>query len=676
MERATEREVERDVLSYCRICAAACGITVTVDVSVNGERVVRVRGDAGHPVSRGYTCSKGRGLAAWHHAEARLDQPRLRGREVGWDEMLDDLGAVLRDTIAGPGADAIALYLATGLAYDSAGAIAAGSFLPALGSSSFYTAVTVDNAPVLVAAELVTGNAMMNPLWEPTSAGMLLLVGTNPVVSHGYGTTVPDPVNYLRDFRRDGGRIWVLDPRRTESAALADEHVATRPGSDVVVLAAVARALLAEGADATELRDYCSPDDVAALRAVLEPFPVSRAAAAAGVDAATLELLIDDVRRHAGGLTVSCGTGALMGTDGILVEWLKWVLLILSGSLDHPGGMRFPRGALSQLRPPRAPRPAAPGPASRPDLPRVNQLPAVALVDEIEAGNVRVLFVTGGNPISALPEPDRTRAALHRLDALVVVDVMESDVTELATHVLPATGELERADLSMYSHLSVRSAIQSTGPVVAPVAARRPVWWMLAQLAARADHDVLGGVDPDSLTDESYLRSIVDRSPLDTDAVFAAGPRGMELPVEYGWVHESMLPDGKWRIAPPVLLERLRAHREPDPGLLLAPRREMAWSNSIRYGATTEETVLRLHPDDAATAGLASGDIATVTSEHGALDVTVAIDDKVRAGVVSLVHGRRAASPGALLSTRADVDPLTTMPHASGVLVRVEATPR
>jgi hypothetical protein len=156
---------------------------------------------------------------------------------------------------------------------------------------------------------------------------------------------------------------------------------------------------------------------------------------------------------------------------------------------------------------------------------------------------------------------------------------------------------------------------------------------------------VLGGMDPDALTDESYLRSIVDRSPLDTDAVFAAGPRGLDLPVEYGWVHETMLPDGHWRIAPPILVDRLRAHRELGAGLLLAPRREMAWSNSVRYGATTQDTVLRLHPADAATAGLASGDAATVTSEHGALDVTVLIDDNVRVGVVSLVHGRRGASP-------------------------------
>ncbi len=662
--------MEREVLSYCRICAAACGITVTVD----GDRVLRVRGDAGHPVSRGYACAKGRGLPAWHHHQARLDQPRLRGREVGWDAALDDLAAVLRDTVAGSGADAVALYLATGMAYDAAGQIAAGTFLGALGSSSFYTAVTVDNAPVLVAAELVTGNPMMNPLWDPTAPGLLLLVGTNPVVSHGYGTTLPDPVNHLRDFRRAGGRIWVVDPRRTESAALADHHVAARPGSDVLLLAAIARALLEDGADHDELGRYCAPDDVAALRQALAPCTVARAADAAGVTPEVVTALVEDVRAFPGRLAVACGTGALMGTDGILVEWLRWVLLILTGSLDRPGGMRIPRGALSHLRPPRTtPRPSLPGPAGRPELPRVaQQVPVVALADEIDAGHVRVLVVTGGHPIAAAPEPDRMRAALRRLDALVVVDVMENEVSELATHVLPATGQLERADVSMYSHLSVRSAMQSTAAVVPAAAARRPAWWILSSLAARAGVDLLGGVDPDALDDESYLRAIVDRSPLDPDAVFDAGSRGFDLPVEHGWVHETMLPDGRWRVAPATLLERLAAHRGPAAGMLLTPRREMAWSNSVRYGADDRPTELRLHPDDAGAAGLDDGSSATVTTGHGALDVVVVTDARVRPGVASMVHGRRDESPGVLLSTREGVDPLTTMPHASGVPVTIE----
>ena len=213
--------------SYCRICAAACGILVTVDPDGS---VTKVRGDPDHPASRGYVCSKGRGLAAWHHRSDRLDHPRLHGERTTWGAALDDLGRQLDTAKAAHGPDSIGLYLATGFAYDAAGQIAAPTWLAMLGSRSFYTAVTVDNAPVLVAAQLVTGHPMLNPVWDPASAGVLVLVGTNPVVSHGYGTTLPDPIGYLREYRERGGKVWVIDPRRTETAAHADDHLPVRPG--------------------------------------------------------------------------------------------------------------------------------------------------------------------------------------------------------------------------------------------------------------------------------------------------------------------------------------------------------------------------------------------------------------------------------------------------------------
>jgi anaerobic selenocysteine-containing dehydrogenase len=673
--------VATEVRSYCRICAAACGIVVTVE----GDRVVRVRGDGEHPVSRGYVCSKGRGLPAWHHDPRRLDRPVVRGTEVPWEVALDDLAGVLQATLDGPGADAIALYLATGLAYDAAGQVAAGMWMGALGSSAFYTAATVDNAPVLVAAEQVTGQPMLNPVWDPSSPGLLVLVGLNPVVSHGYGTTLPDPVSHLRDYRRAGGRVWVLDPRRTETAALADEHVAVRPGSDVAVLAAVARAVLercAPHADGVEVGpgvvEPCDPADVERLRGALEPFTVACAAATAGVEAEAIERLIADVLEHRGRLAMFCGTGTTMSRDGVLTDWLRWVILILSGSLDRPGGMRFNRGAVNRLRPPRpdrADRPAPPGPASRPDLARVvGQQPAVALVDEIEAGNVRVLVVTGGNPLAALPEPDRVRAALGRLDALVVIDVRDSELCALATHVLPATGQLERADLSLAEHVALRSGLQATRPVVAPAGDRRPVWWMLGSLARRLGRDLLGGAAPDDLTDEIFLSGILGHSPLDAGTVFANGPHGTDVPIEHGWVRESMLPGGRWRIAPPALLGRLAANDpSPPPGLVLTPRRQMAWSNTVRYGPDESGPNVRLHPDDATAHGLADGDAATVSSAHGELRATVVLDTAVRPGVVSMTHGRAGASPGRLTSATVDVDPLTAMPLASDLPVTISA---
>lgn len=660
-------------------------------MTVDGDRVTRVRGDADHPVSRGYVCSKGRGIAEWHHDAARLDRPRLRDVEVSWSAALDDLAATLRSTIDNSGPDAIALYLATGLAYDAGGQIAAGMWMGAIGSSSFYSAATVDNAPVLVAAELVTGQAMLNPVWDPASAGLLVLVGSNPVVSHGYGTTLPDPIRHLRDFRRAGGAIWVLDPVRTETAALADDHVAVAPGSDVMVLAAIAGALLERCRAApdglqvpTGVVEPCAPDDVATLRRALAAFTPARAAAAAGVEHAAIDRLIAAVLAHPGRLAVFCGTGTTMSRDGVLVEWLRWVILVLSGSLDRPGGMRFNRGAVNRLRPPvpgRPARPALPGPASRPDLGRVvGQQPAVALVDEIEAGNVRVLVVTGGNPLAAFPEPSRVRAALQTLDALVAIDVRDTELTRIATHVLPATGQLERADLSLAEHVAIRSGVQATRPVVAPGADRRPVWWMLGSLARRLEHDLFGGAVPDDLTDEMFLGGIVAHGPLGAADVFGAGPHGTDVPIEHGWVRATMLPDGRWQIAPPVLVERLAAHAGPPSGLVMTPRRQMAWSNAVRYGreAGADQgagedgaTNVRIHPLDATTHGLADRDVALVTSAHGELRAVVRVDAGVRAGVVSVTHGRAGASPGRLTSSSVDVDALTAMPLASGLAVTI-----
>lgn len=658
----------RDVLSYCRICAAACGIVVTVD----GDRVLRVRGDDGHPVSRGYVCAKGRGLPAWHHEPTRLDRPRLRGADTSWDALVTDLAGALDGVIDAGGPDAVALYLATGLAYDAAGQIAASQFLPAIGSRSFLTAVTVDNAPVLVAAELVAGAPMLNPVWDPTVAGVTVFVGTNPVVSHGYGTALADPVRRIREYRAGGGRVWVLDPRRTETAALADAHVPVRPGADVAVLGAIAGALLADGADARELRDHCDAGELAALRTALAGFTTARAARVADVDPDALDALVRELRAAPGRVAVHCGTGVTMSRDGILAEWLRWVILIVTGSLDrHGAGMQFHPGVVQRLRRRDRADPAAvpTGARSRPELPRVlGQVPAVALADEIEAGHVRALVVTGGNPLTAIPQPARLRAALARLDVLAVVDVAESSLTRLATHVLPATGQLERADLTLAEPTALRGGLQATGPVVPAAAERRPVWWMFAALQQAMGRPALGGVDPDLLTDELFLRGVLGRSTLEADAVFTAGPRGIQVDDEPGWVHRDLLPDGRWSIAPAPLLARLAAYRDPPAtGFVLAPRREMAWSNSVAYGARADVTPLHLHPD--ARVGAA----ATLVTAHGSLTATVVADPTLRADVISVTHGHPETNPGDLTSGTDEVDPLTAMPRVAGLAVELDS---
>jgi anaerobic selenocysteine-containing dehydrogenase len=368
-----------------------------------------------------------------------------------------------------------------------------------------------------------------------------------------------------------------------------------------------------------------------------------------------------------------CGTGVTMTRDGVLAEWLRWVILIATGSLDRAGGgMQFHPGTMARVRR-RSPRrvDAAPAAASRPELPRViGQVPAVALADEIEAGNIRALVVTGGNPLTAFPEPGRLRAALGRLEVLAVVDVAESDLTAMATHVLPATGQLERADLTLAEPTALRGGLLATGPVVPRGADRRPVWWMFAALGAAMGRPTMGDLDPDLLSDERYLRGVLDHAGVDADAVFAAGPHGTDTADAPGWVHAELLPDGCWSIAPAPLLDRLATYADPGPAaLVLAPRREAAWSNSVAYGVNPSAPTVRVAPgtlDAGATA-------VTLRSAHGVLRATAVADPTVRAGVVSVTHGRIAESPGELTSAHADVDPLTAMPLVAGLPADLDA---
>lgn len=658
-----------DRVSFCRICAAACGIVVTLE----GDRVVKVRGDQDHPVSRGYTCEKGRALPRAHHDPRRLDEPRLRGAPVSWAEALDDLAGSIARVTDQHGSDAVALYLATGLAYDSLGQVACGMWMGSVGSTSFYTAATVDNAPVLVAAEAVAGHPMLNPVWEPSKSRLVIFLATNPVVSHGYGTTLADPVRRLREHQSVGGRIWTVDPRRTETAALSDEHLQVRPGSDVILLAAVVRELFSDPRCRDALERSCREDDVERLARAVLPFTLEAAAVATGCEPASLVRLVDDLRSRHGRVALFCGTGSTMAIDGVLVEWLRWVLLAMTGSLDVEGGMRFNRSVVNRLAPMRPDAPPLEGPRSRPDLPRVaGQMPAAALVDEIEAGNVRILVVTGGNPLSALPEPDRFRRACGLLEALVVLDVCETELSALATHVLPATGQLERSDLALAEQVSFRSGMQFTPAVVDPVARRRPVWWILGALAQRSERPMFGGAPLESLSDDSLAAGFLAHGPLDAGTVLDAGPHGVDLGVEYGWVRPTMTADGRWSIAPEAFVDRLARHRGPETGLVLVPRRESAWSNSVLVAGDGDEPVVLVHPTEAASRGLDDGAWVALTTDHGSMVATVGIDDRIRPGVVSITHGHPGALTGDLTSMTIGVDPLTAMPRASGLPVRLD----
>jgi anaerobic selenocysteine-containing dehydrogenase len=666
------------VRSFCRFCEALCGIEVTVE----NDRVVSIRGDRSDPLSHGYTCPKGRALPYWHHHPDRLDAPALRRdgtlTTVAWDELLDDLSARLLDVIDRHGRDAVGVYIATGVAFDANGRRTVERMQRSLGTKSKYTATTIDTPGKLLVSEMMSGHPGLVPAPDREDGSLFIFLGTNPVVSHGHLNAFPDPVVTIRGLAAER-EVWVVDPRRTETARLANRHIQIRPGSDFALLAFLVRDLLADGADEEYLAKHAA--GVEELREAVAPWDANAAAARTGLGAEELASLADAIRRH-GRISGQSGTGVAMSATANIAEWLLWALHIVTGSFDRPGGMWFNPGYLKRLetRVARSETTEArpgPGAASRPDIPgRWGEIPCAAMADEIEAGHLRALIVAGGNPPLSFPDSGRISAALVKLEVLAVADVVETETTRLATHVLPVAGQLERSDMPLYIDQFMPSvSTRYTPAVVPPGADRRPLWKALSDLGERMGIAVLPpGVDLDTANDDDLLAVVADRSRSSFAHVTDAGV-DVDAPSVFGWVLEGVLPDGRWQLAPEPLVGQLAAVPPADP-VVLIPRRQVRHLNSQMAVPEADGRVdlpeLLVNPDDAASSGIADGAKVTVTASAGSLVATARHDEAMVSGAVSLPHGFAEPNVGALTSSDYGVDELSGMVLQSGIPVGLD----
>jgi anaerobic selenocysteine-containing dehydrogenase len=674
------------VASACRLCAVGCGTIVELD----GDRVVAVTGDADDPWSRGYTCAKGRAGGAFHHHPDRLDVPLVRrdGELVpaSWDAALDDIAARLAAIVAEHGPEVVADYTGTGGPLDPSGYALAEGFMRNLGSHQRYSALSIDCPAKFLVPQLMAGVQLQ---FQPdlARAELLLAIGVNTVVSHGHGVMVPNPLGHLRDVRARGGRLVVIDPRRSESARHADLHLAPRPGTDPFVVAHLVREALRRGGDPEFVRACADEAGVRRLTAAVAPFDAPTVAAIAGVAAAELEAL-DALVAGAGRVAIETGTGVTMNRHANLTEWLVWALAAVTGSLDRPGGVTFNPGSLRRFEDavPGGRGDLGPRPASRPDLPRLvnGEVPCAALADEIRGGHVRALLVRVGNPALAIAGQPALREALAALELLVAIDVRPTETTAVATHVLPMTDHFERGDVLM-GYLQAQPFLRYAPPVLAPVGARRPQWWVFAELARRLGLPMFGSARRDAalagrvVDDEVVAESIMGgaRRPW---AEVRAAPHGVrDESVAPGWLVPGRLPQ-LLDLAPAELVAQLTACQPAaaadDAALVLVNRRTPQQYNSLHrevVGRGRPATpALLMHPDDAAPRDLATGDIARISTADGECRAVVEVTDAIRPGVVSLPHGFGDANVNQVTST-ADTDPLSGMTIVSGLRVDVAA---
>ena len=684
----------RTAYATCPLCEATCGLEFEIG---EGERVLRIRGDADDALSHGFVCPKGASLKPLHEDPDRLRTPLVRrnGRleEATWDEAFAEVERRLPPLLEEHGRDAVAVYIGNPAAHNLATLLYGRVLIKALGTKNIYSASTVDQMPKQISAGLMFGTILSVPVPDVDRTDHLMILGANPLQSNGSLLTAPDMRGRIRRIRERGGKVVVIDPRRTRTAEHADEHHFVRPGTDALLLFGLVHTIFDERLDDPgPVGEHVDGLDV--VRELARDFAPERVADACGIEA-------PEIRRMARELAAASSAGVYgrIGTCtqefGTLASWLVDVLNVVTGNLDRPGGAMFPRAAAGQPNSLGAPRRGRGVKLGRwtsrvRGLPEAyGELPVVCLAEEIDTpgeGQVRALVTVAGNPTVSTPNAARLTRAIEGLDFMLSVDVYVNETTRHADVVLPGPSPLQRPhyDLALYQ-LAVRNVANYSPPVIEPDPDIPPEWRTLLRLAgiaagqgAEADVDALDdlvaaeavrrgvgrpgpleGRDPAEVLGELDGRGGPERlldvalraGPYDlTLADLEAAPHGIDLgPLEPRIPEVLRTASGRIELAPePIVadVERLKAalQRGRNGGMVLVGRRQLRSNNSWMHNLEPlvrgkERCTVHVHPDDAARLGLVDGEPARVRSRAGEVEVPVEVTDAVMPGVISIPHG-------------------------------------
>jgi anaerobic selenocysteine-containing dehydrogenase len=670
----------------CHLCEAMCG----VEIRVRGKEIVSIRGDEQDPFSRGHICPKALGLKDVHEDPDRLRRPVRRTatgwQEISWDEALEEAARGLLEVQRKHGLDAVASYIGNPQVHNYAGLLGGAKFLRTLRSRTRFSATSVDQLPHHFVSYFMYGHQLMIPVPDLDRTRFLLVIGGNPVVSNGSLMTAPDVTRRLKDLRARGGRLVVIDPRRTATAELADTHLFVRPGTDALLLLALLQVIFEEkleapGALAAHL------DGLDAIRDICRAHTPERVAGPTGIAADAIRQLARD---FAGAEAAVCygRMGVSTQSFGALCQWLIQVINIVTGNLDRPGGAMFTRPAFDILD-------LAAGFGQRGSynrrrtrvrgLPEFgSEFPVGALAEEILTpgeGQIRALVTAAGNPVLSTPNGGRLEQALGGLEFMVSVDFYINETTRHANLILPPTYALERDHFDLIFHvLAIRNTVKYSLPLFDKAPDALHDFEIFEGLARR-----LEALDParrPPLRQRLLGRWLTPRrsvalgirlgkrgagwNPLSgglTLAKIIAQPHGIDLgPLEPCLPGRLQTPGRRIDLAPQPLrddLGRLERHfttgevsaAETLGNLQLIGRRDLRTNNSWLHNARRfvkgpQRCTLLIHPQDAAARGLVEGQTARVTSRTGAVDITAELSDEMMPGVVSIPHGWGHHRPG------------------------------
>ncbi|MFI7502027.1 molybdopterin oxidoreductase family protein [Streptomyces sp. NPDC049687] len=710
--------MSRTALRICPLCEATCGLTLTIE----GTEVTGARGDREDVFSKGFICPKGASFGAVDGDPDRLRTPLVRRdgelREATWAEAFDAVAAGIRPVVERHGPHSVGVVLGNPNVHTMAGALYPPVLLAGLGTRSIFTASTVDQMPKHVSSGLLFGDANAIPVPDLDRTDHLLLIGANPLESNGSLCTAPDFPGKLKALKARGGTLTVIDPRRTRTAKLADRHIEIRPGTDALLLAAMAYVLFEEGL--VELGELAAHvEGVGELRGAVRDFTPDAVAPACDVDAGTIRVLARELAA-APTAAVYGRIGSCTVPFGTLGSWLVDVLNVLTGNLDRPGGALFPQAATDKT-----PRPAGPGRgfqlgrwhsrvSRHPEA--KGELPLSALAEEIDTATeegepIRALIAVAANPVLSAPDGDRLDKALGSLDFMVSVDPYLNETSRHADVVLPPPPPSRSAHHDFaFNTLAVRNQVRYTRPAVPLEPGRMAETEILARLILAATG--MHGADPSAVDDlvigQTLGKAVTEphspvhgRAPQDLAALltgengperrldmmlrlgpygdgFGARPDGLSLEKLLAHPHgidlgplASRLPQplktrsGKIELLPQPIVDDLprleQALRERPAGLVLVGRRHLRSNNSWMHNVPaltggTNRCTLHIHPEDAERLGVRDGAAVRVKGAGGEVTAPAEVTDGVRRGVVSLPHGWGHDRPGTRLS-HASTDP-------------------
>jgi anaerobic selenocysteine-containing dehydrogenase len=687
-----------------------CGLVIQTE----GDTVLDIRGDRDDPLSRGHVCPKAVALKDIHEDPDRLRKPVKRIRtaagayqhvEIDWPEALDLAAGALAATIERHGVDAVGAYFGNPSVHNYGMLTHQRNLFRHIRTRNRFSATSVDQLPHHLVSLWCFGHMLLHPIPDVDRTHYFLMLGANPLASNGSIWTVPDVRRRLKDLKARGGKLVVVDPRRTETAELATEHVFIRPGTDAAFLLAMIHVLFRD--------DLVSPGPLAAFTDGLEEIGVAVveltpewAAPLTGIPAASIERIAHDLANAEAGICYG-RMGVSTQAFGALCQWAIQVINVATGHLDKPGGSLFTRPAMDQV--------VNTGPggfgrfASRArGLPEFNyELPAATMADEIRTpgeGQIRLMLTGAGNPVLSTPNGRALDEALEELDFMISVDPALNETTRHADVILPPSSPLEHDHYDIAFHnLAIRNTARYNPAVFDKPEEAMHDWEIFSalgeRLAALLNLEPMPSHPPDRLVDAA-LRG----GPYGDDTEWQlsidklkAHPSGIDLgPLEPSCPERLQTPGQRIQLAIPEVLEDIqRFTRETstlDEHYRLIGRRHVRDNNSWMHNhhrlmKGKPRCQLLMNPDDVEKEGWKPGMWVTIKSRVGSIEAELAASDEMMPGVVSLPHGYghgQAGTRGQIASRHAGiscnditdeqyVDQLSGNAAVNGVSVRLSA---